>query len=458
MVRRKTKIIPEKEPWEKTLIMDSHIHSEAEFWDIVKKERSKLTDEATEHRFRELAHAMHQSLARQDSEMAITLMTRGALALGSSDIHYDVGESVVTVRLRIDGSLVNVITLSHLEYKLILERIKYKSNLKLNLTTVPQDGKYRVLESDRIDVRVSTLPVRYGENIVCRILDSGWSVPKISELGLQWTAKRQVDHFLKEKSGMILVTGPTGSGKTTTLYAMLETLNAPDKKVITLEDPIEYELLWVVQSEVNDKTEYTYTNWLRAILRQDPDVIMVGEIRDLESATIAMQAAMTWQLVLSSLHTKSAAETVERLMNMGIASYILSSGLDIIIAQRLVRKLCPNCLESHIATPKEIDIIKWMMKDLGIAKAFAERNKDAYKLYTSKWCPECGMTGYRGRIGIYEVLAFNDEIRTLVREWQSPVKIMEAARQNDFILMREDGIMKAMQGKTSLEEIFRVID
>ncbi len=401
---------------------------------------------------------MHGALEKQDSEMALILMTRGALAFGSSDIHYDTFEYETEVRFRIDGSLATIMTLDLQEFKLILERVKYKSNLKLNLTRIPQDGKYRIVDgNEHIDVRVATLPVRYGENIVCRILNSTTSIPELAELGLQWTSKRKIDHALREKSGMILVTGPTGSGKTTTLYSMLEKLNAPEKKIITLEDPIEYELPGVVQSEVNDKTDYMYATGLRAILRQDPDVIMIGEIRDLESATIAMQAAMTGQLVFSTLHTKSASETIERLMNMGIPSYILSSALDVIIAQRLVRRLCPYCLESHEATPKEIDIIKWMMKDLGIAKAFAERHKDVYKLYSSRGCEQCGMTGYKGRIGIYEVLSFNDEIRSLVREEKSPSEIMIAARKNDLILMREDGIMKAMRGKTSLEELFRVI-
>ena len=424
---------------------------------MVAIERAKLVSEADERRFAELSKAMHAILIQQDSEWALALITRGALALGSSDIHYDTNETGVNVRIRIDGSLVTIIALNRQEYKLILERIKYKSNLKLNLTAIPQDGKYRILENDRIDVRVATLPVKYGENIVCRILDSTASIPKLEELWLQWTAKRQVDRALREKNGTVLVTWPTGSGKTTTLYSMLQSLNTADKKIITLEDPIEYELPWIVQSEVNDKTEYTYTTWLRAILRQDPDIIMVWEIRDLESATIAMQAAMTGHLVLSTLHTKSASETIERLMNMGIPSYILSSGLDIIIAQRLVRRLCPYCLESHEASPKEIDIIKWMMKDLGIAKAFAERRKWVYKLYSSRWCEQCGMTGYHGRIGIYEVLALNDTIRTLIREGASPIEIMKAARENDLVLMREDGIMKAMRGKTSLEELFRVV-
>lgn len=237
--------------------------------------------------------------------------------MGSSDIHYDTSDTDIRIRLRIDGELSDVTGLTKAEYKLLLERLKYKSDLKLNITEIPQDGKYRITSDDeRIDVRVSTLPVRYGENVVCRILDSTKSIPSVDDLGFMWTSKRQIDRSMKKKNGTILVTGPTGSGKTTTLYSLLTTLNTPEKKIITLEDPIEYELPGVIQSEVDEKKHYNYSDGLKALMRQDPDIIMIGEIRDLDSATIAMQAAMTGHLVLSTLHTKSASETIERLMNM----------------------------------------------------------------------------------------------------------------------------------------------
>lgn len=242
-------------------------------------------------------------------------------------------------------------------------------------------------------MRVSTLPVSYGENMVCRVLDSGRKIPEISDLGFMWTAKRQVEKSLHKKNGTILVTGPTGSGKTTTLYSMLSKLNTPDKKIITLEDPIEYELSGIVQSEVDEKSGYTYANGLKALMRQDPDVIMIGEIRDVDSATIAMQAAMTGHLVLSTLHTKSAGETIERLMNMGLPNYILASGVDVIIAQRLVKKLCPHCIEKYQADAAESDIIKYMLKDIGIAGMMLK--KDDFQLYRSRGCEKCGMTGYQ---------------------------------------------------------------
>lgn len=334
-------------------------------------------------------------------------------------------QTSVGVRLRIDGNLVTVFELTYAEYKLVLERLKYKSNMKLNLTQIPQDGKYRIEDSgDRIDVRVSTLPVKLGENAVCRILDSTNSIPKMSELGFMWTSKRQIEKSTQKKNGMILVTGPTGSGKTTTLYSILSLLNTSDKKVITLEDPIEYELEGVVQSEVNEKNNYTYASGLKALLRQDPDVIMIGEIRDLETADIAAQASLTGHLVLSTLHTKSASETIERLTNMELPSYILASAIDIIIAQRLVRKICIHCSESYEATPEENDIIKWMMQDIGI-EAVSKAKKNGFTLHRGCGCEHCGHTGFKGRIGIFEVLYFSDEIRALIRNGASPAEILK---------------------------------
>lgn len=409
-------------------------------------------------KFDQLARCVHDALEKQDSDMALTLITKGALSLGSSDVHYDLTETEASIRLRIDGNLVTIFSLSIREYKLLLERLKYKSELKLNITNVPQDGKYRITDDGgRIDVRVSTLPVKTGENVVCRLLDSTNAIPKASELGFIWTSKRQIDKSLKKKSGMILVTGPTGSGKTTTLYSMMQELNTPEHKIITLEDPIEYDLPGVVQSEVNEKNGYNYHSGLKALLRQDPDIIMIGEVRDLDTANTAAQASLTGHLVLSTLHTKSAAETLERLMNMGVPSYILASAIDIIIAQRLVRKLCPHCIEQYTADESQGEIIKWMMKDIGI-DAVAKANKLGYKLYRSNGCEHCGYTGYRGRLGIYEVLHFNDDIRKMIREGASPAEILVEARKNDLILMREDGVLKAMRGKTSLEEVFSVIE
>lgn len=433
------------------------IKNEEELQDKISEVQSQKTTDIQNSRFRELEAMIHDFLKRQDSDNTLKIITKWALALGSSDIHYDQSETTTAIRLRIDGNLETITTLSRAEYKLLLERMKYKSDLKLNITTIPQDGKYRITDSEeKIDVRVSTLPVQYWENMVCRILDSGRAIPSVVSLGFMWTAKRQVEKAIKKKNGTILVTGPTGSWKTTTLYSMLSELNTADRKIITLEDPIEYEMAWIVQSEVNEKSGYTYGSGLKALMRQDPDIIMIGEIRDLDSATIAMQAAMTGHLVLSTLHTKSAGETIERLMNMWVPNYILASGLDVIIAQRLVRRLCPHCIETYTADPSEVDIIKYMLKDIGIAGIAAK--KDSYTLYRSKWCEKCGFTGYQGRMWVYEVMYFSDDIRAAIRRGASPKEIIEIARKWDLMLMREDWILKAMQWKTSLDELFKIIE
>jgi type II secretory ATPase GspE/PulE/Tfp pilus assembly ATPase PilB-like protein len=449
-----TPVVPTP-PWENT--PSSSIQNEEQFQERLSNVRENTKTSLDASHADTVASTLHDALKKQDSEAALSIITLGALGLWSSDIHYDNNEKNVDVRIRIDGDLITLTSLEKNEYKFLIERLKYKSNLKLNITDIPQDGKYRITDAwQKIDVRVSTLPVHYGENAVCRILDSTKSIPKVEELGFMWTSKRQIDRSMKKKNGTILVTGPTGSGKTTTLYSMLTTLNTQDKKIITLEDPIEYELLWIVQSEVDEKRWYGYATWLKALLRQDPDIIMIWEIRDLESATIAIQAAMTGHLVLSTLHTKSAGETIERLMNMGLPNYILASGIDVIIAQRLVRKLCPHCIETYEADPSQIDIIKYMLKDIGIAGLATK--KDAYTLYRSHGCEHCGMTGYKGRIWVYEVLHFSDEVRTLIRNGASPKEIVETARKWDLMLMREDGILKAMQWKTSLDELFKVIE
>lgn len=409
-------------------------------------------------RFSELETYVREALKKQDSDTALTLITKGALSFGGSDVHYDFRGSAIAVRLRIDGNLVTIFELTPAEYKLVLERLKYKSNLKLNITNIPQDGKYRIDESgEKIDVRISTLPVKLGENAVCRILDSTNSIPAMAELGFMWTSKRQISKSMAKKNGMILVTGPTGSGKTTTLYSMLASLNTSDKKIITLEDPIEYELAGVVQSEVSEKNGYTYATGLKALLRQDPDIIMIGEIRDLETADIAAQASLTGHLVLSTLHTKSASETIERLINMGLPPYILASSIDIIIAQRLVRKICTHCIESYEADESENEIIKWMMKDIGI-EAVTKVSSKGHKLFRGTGCEHCGHTGYKGRLGIYEVLSFSEPVRSLIRAGASPDEILTAGRAQDLMLMREDGVLKAMRGKTTLKELFSVID
>ncbi|MCP4523152.1 MAG: type II/IV secretion system protein [Candidatus Gracilibacteria bacterium] len=405
-------------------------------------------------KFHKIEDQVKKSLAKQDTDEALKDITIGALVMGSSDIHFECSETFITLRFRIDGILVDILNFTKAEYKLLLERMKYASNMKLNITNIPQDGKYAfVIEEKKIDVRVSTLPIHFGENIVARILDNSKSVVDFEQLGFFWTSKRIVEQSIKKKNGLILVTGPTGSGKTTTLYTILSKLNSREKKIITLEDPIEYQLEGITQAEVSENTGFTFQTGLKALLRQDPDIIMVGEIRDKETLDTATTASLTGHLVLSTLHTKSAAETLDRIINMGLRPYVLASAIDTIIAQRLVRKICPHCKQEKTQTPTESQLIDTIMKDIGINHLPSK----FVKLYEGKGCEKCGDTGYLGRIGIYEIISLNENLKTLIRDGGSTEEILGEARHGDFISLKEDGVLKAIKGFTTIEELLRVI-
>lgn len=393
-------------------------------------------------------------LKSQSTDDALEKITIGAMFLWSSDIHYDGYEKYVVVRFRIDGILVDIFRLTHKEYKLIKERLKYASSLKLNITNIPQDGKYSLhIQTKKLDVRVSTLPIKYTENIVCRILDNSSAQVDFSELWFFWTSERMLERAIAKRNGMILVTGPTGSWKTTTLYTILGKLNTRDKKIITLEDPIEYELEGIIQSEVDEKNGFTFDTWLKALLRQDPDVIMVWEIRWLETLNTATSASLTWHLVLSTLHTKSAADTLDRIINMWLPPYILASALDTIIAQRLVRKICPHCKQEKEKTPSEVAMISEMMKDTGMPKLPTKN----IKLYEGTGCSECNGSGFKWRLGIYEIISLNNSLREIIRNGWSTKEVIEQARNGDLITMKEDGVLKAIKGFTTIEEILRVM-
>lgn len=405
-------------------------------------------------KFLQLETIIKWFLAKQDTDNTLKSLTFWALKLGSSDIHYDNYENYTVVRFRIDGILVDIFRLEKKEYKFLLERVKHSGNMKLNITNIPQDGKYSLdLDGGKIDVRISSLPTPYGENLVCRILDAKKSIIDFEDLGFFWTSKRILEKAIHKKNGMILVTGPTGSGKTTTLYTILSKLNTRDKKIITLEDPIEYQLEGIIQSEVNEKNGYTYEMGLKALLRQDPDVIMMWEIRDADTLNIATQASLTGHLVLSTLHTKSASDTLDRIINMGLKPYILAWSLDTIIAQRLVRKVCEHCKQEVQKTPEETKLIKEMMKEIGMKSIKTEN----IKIYSWLWCEHCNNSWYKWRIGIYEVISLNDTLRNMIREWAHTQEIIEEARNMDMITMKEDGILKAIKWYTTLQEVLRVI-
>lgn len=418
---------------------------------IIKKEENK---NYSSHKFSELENIIKWFLSRQDTDSTLKSLTLWALNLWSSDIHYDNTPENTIVRFRIDGVLVDIFTLDKKQYKLFLERLKHSSNLKLNITNVPQDWKYSLnINESKIDVRVSTLPTPYWENMVCRILDAKKAIIDFEDLWFFWTTKRMLEKAISKKNWLILVTGPTWSWKTTTLYTILSKLNTRDKKIITLEDPIEYQLDWIIQSEVNEKNGYTFEMWLKALLRQDPDIIMMWEIRDSETLDIATQASLTWHLVLSTLHTKSASDTLDRLTNMWLKPYILASALDTIVAQRLVRKICNHCKEEKTKSPEEIQIIKEMMKEIWMKWISTEN----IKLYHWTGCEHCNNSWYKWRIWIYEILSLNDKIRKLIREWENTQEIIAEWRKMDMITMKEDGILKALKWYTTITEVLKVI-
>ncbi len=388
-------------------------------------------------------------------DVALKYIQTGAYKTLSSDVHFQPEKERVLVRFRIDGVLKPVFEITRKAYDGIIKEIKYLSHLKLNITNIPQDGQYSFLINQRqINVRVSTLPTHYGEACVMRLLDAKMTSIPLKDLGFEGMALQHIQEAASLSHGMILVTGPTGSGKTTTLYTMLQSIDTKAKKVITLEDPIEYNLDDISQSQIDEDQEFDFAAGLRAILRQDPDVIMVGEIRDLETAETAAQASLTGHLVISTLHTNSAVESIPRLVNMGVKSFILAPALDLIIAQRLVRKLC-ECAETKQITESEKQHITQALE--GIKKKDAEAPTLPNELKHAKGCEKCGNTGFKGQVAIAEVLRFDQGLRDMILENKPMPEIYAYVEPHSKMLsLLEDGILKVVRGITTLEEIDRV--
>lgn len=364
----------------------------------------------------------------------------------ASDIHIEPFEDVLKVRLRIDGVLQDVDTEDKQFQAAILSRIKVMANLNIAEKRLPQDGRIGVrIAGQDVDIRVSTVPTRYGERIVMRLLDKSKVMLDLISLGLSTRNMEMVKRIITKPHGIFLVTGPTGSGKTTTLYACLSQINSEDKNILTIEDPVEYELHGIGQMQVNPKIDFTFANGLRSILRQDPDVIMVGEIRDLATVEIAIQASLTGHLVFSTLHTNDSAGAITRLLDMGVEPFLISSSLIAIAAQRLVRKLCTKCRVPYPLSPEQ-------SAELGLdPKKFA--GKQVYSP-AERGCDLCGRTGYRGRTGIHEMLMLDDTIRGKIMQRADSNQIRAAAK--GFMGLRSDGAEKIVHGVTSFEEVLRV--
>ncbi len=399
----------------------------------------------------------------------VSMILETAVKTGASDIHIEPGEDGSRLRYRIDGILEEKRKLPKEMHDSVIARIKILASMKIDEKRIPQDGRFKVqVGKTETDLRISTLPTIYGEKVVIRLLQEEGTVFTYQDLGMRGLTLRRFEESTLKPNGMILVTGPTGSGKTVTLAAALNKLNTVRVNIVTLEDPVEIRVEGVNQVQVNPQAGLTFADGLRSFLRQDPNIIMVGEVRDGETAELAVHAALTGHLVLSTLHTNSAAGALPRLLDMGVENFLLSSTVNAILAQRLVRKICPDCVEQY-EPPEEIqESIRDVVEKIAENKALLSKDTDVAKtvkkvtdqkkimLSRGKGCPKCGNVGYRGRLGIFELLTMGEEVSRLVLENAATTQIQEAAIKNGMITLLQEGYLRVVEGTTTLEEVMRV--
>ncbi len=427
--------------------------------DVLRKTAEKISH------IQDIAKLVNQILEENKSHKISRLLEvilAGAIAVKASDVHIEPEKERGRLRLRLDGILQDINFFGSDIYKLLNSRIKLLSGMKLT-SKVAQDGRFNIVQGDEeLSVRVSLIPGAYGEAIVMRILDPKSIQIQFEELGIEKFLFDIIEQEIVKPNGLILVTGPTGAGKTTTLYAFLRKLYSPDINVITIEDPVEYHIKGITQTQTNQDKGYTFSEGLRSILRQDPDVIMVGEIRDRDTAEIAVQSSLTGHMVLSTLHTNNAAGVIPRLIDLGVNPKILVSALSLAMAQRLVRVLCKVCKKEMGATPEQAQTIKTILAGMieeGKDLSKHNVNPDApIKLYAPVGCEECNSTGYRGRIGIFEAIKNDAEIEKIIPENPSEREIKEIAGRQGILSMRQDGVVKILNGITSFEEVVSVVD
>ncbi|MBI5729095.1 MAG: type II/IV secretion system protein [Candidatus Magasanikbacteria bacterium] len=389
----------------------------------------------------------------------LTLMIASALKVNSSDMHVEAEEEGISVRYRIDGILHEVAKLPKEQWKRFVSRIKLLAALKINVTDRPQDGRVTLkLSSGNLDVRVSTMPTIHGESVVMRILHSGSAGVTFDDLGLRGDAYARLKREITRPNGMVITTGPTGSGKTTTLYSVLRTLNKSGVKIITLEDPIEIKMEGINQSQVDVSHDYTFAKGLRSLLRQDPDICMVGEIRDLETAEIAIQAALTGHLMLSTIHTNSASGAIPRFLSMGVKPFLLAPALNSVIGQRLVRRICEHCQEETVLDADKMGHVMKLLESLPPAEK-AKVDFNNLHFYIGKGCERCSNLGYKGRVGIYEIFTMTKEIEAVILSNSvSEYVIQELAVKDGMVTMAQDGLLKALDKITTVDEVFRVAE
>jgi type IV pilus assembly protein PilB len=419
----------------------------------------KVTDDELEKYKKQLsAYSDVQAVMDQSSVTdIITIVMAAALQFDTSDIHVEAEEETIAVRFRIDGVLQEVAALPHDFWKKIIARIKLISGLKINVTDRPQDGRFTIfLKEGDTDVRVSTIPTAWGESVVMRLLKPSSINVEFDQLGYRPLAEEKLKREIAKPHGMVITTGPTGSGKTTTLYAILRKLNTSDVKIITLEDPIEYKLEGINQSQIDHSKNYTFAGGLRSILRQDPDTVMVGEIRDLETAEVAINAALTGHMMLSTLHTNDAAGAIPRFISMGVKPFLLAPALNAIIGQRLTRRICGECKQETTLTEEELGFIKKVTSEIPETSGEKVAPEAEWKFYKGGGCDVCNGSGFKGRVGIYEILTMSDEIKASLSEQISEYQVRELAKQQGMVTMQQDGVLKVLDGLTTVDEIQRV--
>jgi type IV pilus assembly protein PilB len=391
----------------------------------------------------------------------VAVILRHAVDGNASDIHIEPGKEKMRVRFRLLGELYSSLLLPMRIHPAVVARIKILSNLKLDETRIPQDGRFSAkIEGRDIDFRVSTFPTTLGEKVAIRVLDPRVGLKKFEELGLSGRNYEVIKSEIQRPWGMILATGPTGSGKTTTLYAILQLLNKEGVNIVTLEDPVEYFIEGINQSQIRPELGYDFATGLRSILRQDPDIIMVGEIRDEESAALAIHAALTGHIVLSTLHTTNAIGVIPRLIDMGIKPYLIPPTLRIALAQRLVRRLCENCKRKVRAKKEVVDLILKEVEEMPERekKEAESKIKKPIYVYEPVGCPKCNRTGFSGRIAVFEVLAMTDRLAEIILKEPTELKLREEAKRQGMITMMQDGILKVLDGITTIEEVIRVAE
>ncbi len=440
-------------------VLDQYGSAAKEVSEVLKEaEKGKQTKVAKLQAEIEATEAKEEKItAETPVSKTVAILLRYAIQQKASDVHIEPLRESVVVRYRIDGILKPVLNLPKSLHAAIVSRIKILANLKIDEQRKPQDGRFFLEIGKReIDLRVSVLPTVNGEKVVMRILDRETGVLTLEQLGVLGRGKAILEHQVREPYGMVLVSGPTGSGKTTTLYALLSALNTPGVNIVTLEDPVEYQLPNINQSQVNYEVNYTFATGLRSIVRQDPDIIMVGEIRDNETADMAVHSALTGHVMLSTIHTNDAVGVIPRLIDMGVEPFLIASALSTIVSQRLVRKLCDKCKQKKVLDEKTATMIRETLKGVSVADLEGVNLNGPLTVYEPKACSQCGETGYKGRLGLYEVLPVEGRFQEAINKRLNVSELAKIAREEGMIDLKQDGMIKVLKGLTTLEEVLRV--